>query len=76
MNNMFTTIFENERTPKWVKILIKFILLAFILIIGIIFTYSSINRKDYFGLILAILYDLVILTIIFFLIKNKIKVKK
>lgn len=71
MNNMFTTIFNNERTPKWVKILIKIVLILFIIIIGVSFTYSSLTRKDYFGLFLSIIYNLIIIFILFMLVKNK-----
>lgn len=71
MNNMFTTIFNNERTPKWVKILIKIVLILFIIVIGVSFTYSSLTRKDYFGLFLSIIYNLIIIFILFMLVKNK-----
>ena len=76
MNNMFTTIFNNERTPKWVKILIKIVLFLFIIIIGISFTYESLTRKDYFGLGLSIIYDLVILIIIYYYVKAILKNKR
>lgn len=71
MNNLFTTIFNNDRTPKWVKILLKIILLLAILLIGAFFIYSSLNRKDYFGLTLAVIYNIIILAIIFFMLKKK-----
>ncbi len=76
MNNMFTTIFNNEKTPKWAKVLLKIILFAFIFGIGIFFTISSINRNDIFGIILASIYNLFMLTILYFLIKGKITKKK
>lgn len=76
MNNMFTTIFNNDRTPKWVKTLIKIVLLSFIIIIGISITYSSLVRKDYFGLFLSVIYNLVIIFILIMIIMNKFKNKK
>ncbi len=75
MNNMFTTIFNNDRTPKWIKLLLKIVLLLFVIIIGVIFTYSSINRKDYFGLVLSIIYNLVIIFILGMIVKSKWKKK-
>lgn len=75
MNNMFTTIFNNDRTPKWIKLLLKIVLLLFVIIIGVTFTYSSINRKDYFGLVLSIIYNLVIIFILGMIIRSKWKKK-
>lgn len=75
MNNMFTTIFNNDRTPKWIKLLLKIVLLLFVIIIGVTFTYSSINRKDYFGLVLSIVYNLVIIFILGMIVKSKWKKK-
>lgn len=75
MNNMFTTIFNNDRTPKWIKLLLKIVLLLFVIIIGVTFTYSSINRKDYFGLVLSIIYNLVIIFILGMIVKSKWKKK-
>lgn len=75
MNNMFTTIFNNDRTPKWIKLLLKIVLLLFVIVIGVAFTYSSIARKDYFGLVLSIIYNLVIIFILGMIVKNKWKKK-
>ena len=75
MNNMFMTIFNNERTPKWVKLLIKSVLILFLLTIGAVFAYSSIIRKDYFGLVLSVIYNLIIIAILFVIVKNKWKKK-
>lgn len=75
MNNMFTTIFNNDRTPKWIKLLLKIVLLLFVIIIGVTFTYSSINRKDYFGLVLSIIYNLIVFFILGMIVKSKWKKK-
>lgn len=75
MNNMFITIFNDDRTPKWIKLLLKIFLLLFVIIIGVTFTYSSINRKDYFGLVLSIIYNLVIIFILGMIVKSKWKKK-
>lgn len=75
MNNMFITIFNDDRTPKWIKLLLKIVLLLFVIIIGVTFTYSSINRKDYFGLVLSIIYNLVIIFILGMIVKSKWKKK-
>ena len=45
MNNFFTTIFASEKTPKWFKILIKYGMILLLLILGIVFTYSTLKSK-------------------------------
>ncbi len=63
MNNFFTTIFASEKTPKWVKILIKYGMILLLLILGIVFTYSTLKSKEYFGFGLSIIYNLFIIAI-------------
>lgn len=63
MNNFFTTIFASEKTPKWFKILIKYGMILLLLILGIVFTYSTLKSKEYFGFGLSIIYNLIIIAI-------------